>query len=396
MFLFLFFISALQTDTFALTIKKPLDIDVFTDEVIYTDIENTEGKILLFDEAIGDVHVRYWEHIQYDVLIKNDSILLHLDLETGDVLKFRKSWTDIDFSYDLENIIVNTDKIIKKQKVLFPETCDCGIFYTFHEDQNYPVLCWEIWYSNGETILYDSSGEKIGYGIPTPDSGFSLSGYDYNPNYPDDPWIAYRENADRFFQDWCITTDSISLPTKHEISSYVQDPTVHLFFEIAHGDHISFLLNKQWERYYFSTARKDMENRPPMKFAFIGSCNAMNQVGPDSFSYVFRKGQMDNTVTVGYCNMTQSAWEYAFNWQDFMFEIMDKQEPIYDAFIQACAEYPVISDNVVFIGDENLTVIPKPRHDYIDCFTNQFIFSLFENFPLLNRLFSIKICNFEI
>jgi hypothetical protein len=391
MVLFLFFISPLQTNTFALNIRTSVESDVHNNKDILLDIENTEGKILLFDEVIGDVHVRYWEHIKDDVLIKNDSMLLHQDSETAYIIKYRKSWTDIDFKLDFENIMVESDIIIKKQMVVFPEKCDCGFFYNFYEDQNYPILCWEIWYNNGETILYDISGKKMGYGIPTPNSGFSLSGYDYNPGYPDDPWIGYRKNANKYFQDWCTTNESISLPLKDEVSAYVQDPSVHLFYEIAHGDHISFLLNKQWERYYFSTARKDMENRPPMKFAFIGSCKGMNQIGPDSLSYEFRKGQMEDTVTVGYCNMTQSAWEYAYEWQDFMFKLIDKKEKIYDAFIQACTEYPVISNNVVFVGDKNLTVIPKPRYDYIDRISNTFIFSLFERFPLLIILFSIKI-----
>ena len=124
---------------------------------------------------------------------------------------------------------------------------------------------------------------------------------------------------------------------------------------------ISFLLNKQWERYYFSTAKKDMENRPPMRFAFIGSCKAMNHIGPNSLSYAFRKVEMEKTVTVGYQNMTQSPWVYSYQWQDYMFNLMDKQKPIYDSFIEACAEYPGISENVVFVGDENITVIPKPR-----------------------------------
>ena len=387
--IFFFILSTLQTNTLALNVSKSVKAGNNPDTEVFLDIENTEGKFLLFDDVIGEVHVKYWEHIEDDVLIKNDSILLHLDVETGDIIKYRKSWTD-DLTFDFNNIKYETENHIKKQKIVFPDEMDCNFFYTFYEEQIYPVFCWEVWYKNGETILYDQVGQKIGYGIPTPSDGFSLSGYDYNPQYPDDPWIGYRKNADQYFEKWCISTESISLPSKDTVSSYVQDSSVQLFYEIAHGDYISFLVNKQWERYYFSTARKDMENRQPMKFAFMGSCKAMNHVGPDSFSYEFRKGEMENTVTIGYCNLTQSAWVYAYDWQDFMFDLMDKKEPIYDAFISACAEYPGISKNVVFVGDENLTVIPKPKHDYINKITKPLHISFLKYFPFLTRLYSIR------
>ena len=341
----------------------------------------------MFDDHIGDVHVRYWEHFENDVWIKNDSILLHFGIEDGEIKKYRKSWTNFnELSIDFEECKFQISNFMKKQLVVFPEENDINNFYKFDESQEYPLTCWEIWYDNGETILYNKFGEKIGYGIPTPSDGFSISGYDYNPQYPDDPWISYRNNADNYFQKWCISTNSISLPTKEIVSSYVKDPTVQLFYEIAHGDHVSFLLNKQWERYYFSTAKKDMENRQPMKFAFIGSCKAMNHVGPNSLSYEFRKGEMEKTVTIGYSNMTQSGWVFAYQWQDFMFSLMDKQEPIYDCFIEACAEFPGISNYVVFVGDENLTVIPKPRK--YNKTPNQLIISFLENYPFLLRFLS--------
>jgi len=150
------------------------------------------------------------------------------------------------------------------------------------------------------------------------------------------------------------------------------------------------LINKRWERYYFSTARKDMENRQPMKFAFIGSCEGMNYVGPNSFSYEFRKGEMNKTVTIGYCNMTQSSWKYAYDWQDYMFKIMDEHKTIYDAFIEASAEYPGIADSVVFVGDENLTVKSKPRSETLNVLSNPLRLMLSKYYPFFLRLFSCR------
>ena len=61
-------------------------------EEIFKEIEETEDTALVVDKIIGDRYVKYWEHVIDDVSVKNDSILLHLDVETGDILKYEKSW----------------------------------------------------------------------------------------------------------------------------------------------------------------------------------------------------------------------------------------------------------------------------------------------------------------
>jgi len=66
-------------------------------EEIFIEIEETEDKILIVDKIIGDRHVKYWQHVVSDVLVKNDSILLNIDPETGDILEYERSWTDIKF-----------------------------------------------------------------------------------------------------------------------------------------------------------------------------------------------------------------------------------------------------------------------------------------------------------
>ena len=369
--IFLLLISSLSYQTAAFNVNNSVNskkIFFLNDFAIYKEIDETEGKVLVIEKTIGDYQVNYWEHFIDGVRIINDSILLQIDLFSEKIVKYKKSWVDnINILKNPIRDIFECSNIVEKQLVFFPERTDCGHFYTFLKTQDFPIFCWEVWNNNGETLLYDFSGKTIGFGVPTPNSGFSLSGYDYNPRYPDDPWIGYRINADSYFQEWCSSSTSISLPDKEELSFHVRDSSTDFFYEIAHGDHTHFLINDNWEHYYFSTARKDMENRPPMKFAFIGSCKGMNNVSLNSFSYQFRKGEMYKTVTVGYCNMTQSAWKYSFMWQDHMFKLMDEKIPIYEAFMQACAEYPCISENVVFVGDEKLTVESKPRVLASDC-----------------------------
>ena len=406
---FLFIITTFLPLTSSLKVSKIAAINTTSKEEIFRDIEETEDKVLKVDAIIGDLHVKYWEHVINDVLVQNDSILLHLDIEDGDIIKYEKSWTDIK-SLDYEEEILEPDNYFWKKLVVFPDEDDCTFFYTFYDPLEYPVVCWEVRHTDGTTFMYDLDGDEIGYGLPTPSNGFSLSGWHWHPQGPDDPWISWRKNADKWFQKWCDSTESISLPPKKTVSSYVSDPSVEFFYEIAHGDYFSFLINDNWERYYFFTAKMDLEERSPMKFAFIGSCGGMDYTGPDSFSDSFRKGEMENTVTVGYTGMgDHPGWFSSKSWQDKMFGYMDDENTIYESFEKANQDYPIMlypnypdedpyDPCVVFVGDENLKVNgSKSRSDTSSLTTKPLLLQLLEQFPLLTRLLSLRrLINFKL
>jgi len=189
-----------------------------TDRVIFLEIDETRDKILIVDDVIGDIHVQYWEHVINDVFVKNDSILLHIDIDGGDVINYERSWTDVDFvlsdSLDEEFEPMN---IFWKHLVVFPDENDCSYFYIFYEQVNYPIVCWEVRHTDGTTIIYDLDGRKIGDGVPAPyEIGFSLNGYDdeVGPNC----WRNWRENADHWFKKWFDSTVSLASPSVDEIS----------------------------------------------------------------------------------------------------------------------------------------------------------------------------------
>jgi hypothetical protein len=326
---------------------------------IFMDIERTEDKVLSVDEIIGNRQVKYWEHMVDDVLVKNDFILLHMDIENSDVLKYEKSWTDIELSVQGSvDKVIDLDNFFWKQLVVFPKKDDCRNFYTFDDLQEYPLVCREVRNTDGTTIIYNIDGKQIGQGIPTPSKGFSLSGYN-DASWPD-PWIEYRENADFWFAKWCTSTISLSLPTPSTISSHMRDSTVEYFYELAHGDEHYFQAETTGSNYYATTLKQDMTNRQSMKFAFLGSCHGMTSTCSGTFSYEFRKGQMTDTVTVGFDHMENCpGWEYGYYWQDSMFENMSKGLTIRESFDMATARYPTIEPAVVFLGDENLK-IPLP------------------------------------
>ena len=336
-----------------------VNIDSENEAEILKEIEETVDKVLVVDEIIGDKQVKYWEHAIDYVFVKNDFILLHIDTETGVITNYERRWTDVELDLsNLGDIVFEPNNYFWKKAVVFPNEDDRTYFYTFYNPQEYPVVSWEVRHTDGTTILYNFDGAQIGHGIPTPNKGFSLSGYN-DASWPD-PWIDYRTNADFWFSQWCDTTTSLSLPTPSTISSYVSDPNVMYFYELAHGDEFSFQAEAVGSSYTATMVQNDMMARQPMELAFIGSCHGLTSTGPGTFSYEFRKGQMTNTVTIGYDYMeTCPGWQYAIPWQDSMFENMNKGFTMKASFDMATALYPTIAPAVVFLGDQNL-VVPLP------------------------------------
>ena len=325
-------------------------------------IESIPDKVLTADETIGDRNVKYWLHVIDDTQVKNDYILLHQDPKTNTIIKYEKIWREV------EKPISNPkDETFKpndyfwKMKVIFLEKRDCRDFYTFIPPQEYPFVCWEVRHTDGTTIMYNLEGEQIGYGIQAPYKGFSLSGF-HEPSYPD-PWLNWRLNADSWFSKWCESTVSITHPTPTIITSYISDPEYGLFYELAHGGSSYFQADYTGSYYYASDVTAALIERDPMRFAFIGSCGGMDQTGPGHWSYEFRKGEILETVVVGYTGMaTCPGWSVSIPWQDDMFYAMDAGYKIKDAFDIASANYPTIAPCVVFTGDPEL-LIREPTGD---------------------------------
>ena len=332
---------------------------------IIQQINKIPNKILLEDKIIGNIHVKYWIHEVNNIEIKNDYILLQTNGKDGKIIKYEKQWRDIQKTQDnVSQIKFDDTDIAWKKPVIFLEENDLNYFYSVDSDQEFPLLCSEIRYIDGKTDLINPDGKKIGVGVPAPSEykGFSLSGY-CQTNSPD-YWIHWRQNADSWFQKWCTSTVSLSLPSNYTISTFVSNSKYYLFYELAHGNSTLFQSDFPGHYYFSSDLKQDMANREKMIFSFIGSCDGMKRTGKGTFSYEFRKGSMDNTVTIGYSGMgICPGWCFSIQWQDFMFYAMNANFTIKDAFNLACAEYPTIADCVVFVGDSTLKIVEEDQEN---------------------------------
>jgi len=337
----------------AVSIGEPAQISLIDDDFIPME------AVVSVEKTIGDRYIEYWEHVtDGGICVKNDYVLIHKDIDSNGIISYEKNWREVEFTTgEIAPFEPLGGEYFWKKTVAFLDSGDCGYFYTLHELQEYPLICWEVRYADGTTTMYDLDGNEIGYGIPAPSKGFSLSGY-HEPSWPD-PWIDYRLNADGWFQEWNFSTVSLSLPTPTTISSYVSYPDYQYYYALAHGGSSAFLADSEGSYYYASNAAEDMQNRPPTIFAFLGHCEGMTNIEPGTFSYEFRKGNMADTVTVGYSGMSSCpGWSDSLEWQDYMFQKMDEGYTIRDAFDLASAQYPLIANCVVFVGDPDLTVPP--------------------------------------
>jgi len=322
---------------------------------IFNEIKFTKDKLLVVNKIIGDRWVKYWEHMIGDIFVKNDSILLHMDLGYNRVLEYKRSWSNIgvillDFG-DGEF----KESYLWKRKVVFPDSDDCGLFYTFYDKQDYPLFCWEVRYVDGRTIFYNSNIIQIGYGVSAPSSGFAVQGYG------ESKWSYWRENAQEWYRKWYGSVVSISNPSIYQIQYFIKNEFIdsQLFYVIAHsgGQSTHFLANKDGVHYEASQLHFDMLDRSSMKLAVLCCCSAMTDTGPGTLSYEFRKGEMNGTVTIGYVEMGNcSDWVQSLDWQDYMFEKIDGGFTVKKAFDRACAQYPTIADYVKFVGGPNLKI----------------------------------------
>jgi len=329
---------------------------------IIKQLNQISDKKLSVNKTIGEKKVILYEHVINGFQVKNDSVLIHINKKNGDIIDYKQKWEDTSIiidklkKYNFSNIIL--ENYYWKKKVIFMDEKDCMNFYKFNKKVDYPVYCLEVRFQDGKTRLYDNNGYEIGYGITAPSEGFLLTG----PHEGNDVWDYLRSNAEKYYSKWTDSITSIFNPyPSTEISPKVSDSNVKIFYEVAHGGSTRFSAHVSKKYYSAHTSEAnvedDMENRAPMSFAFIGSCEGMTNTGDGTFSYEFRKGQITNTVTVGYTGMgNDDGWPKAKQWQDLMFSYMDQGYTIKNAFDLASSAYPTIADAVKFVGDESYKI----------------------------------------
>lgn len=322
---------------------------------------------------VGEKIVSFYQRMIDDAIVEGDYIVYQFDRNTEQLLDSRTHWrTDLPEHLPAPATLISKEQAesMVKGNVQFTK-----LYFISPESYTFPIKptpenpCWIVRSADNSniiiTIIDAVTGEVLGYGVPPPYKGFSLSGPQYS-NPCSGVWTAWYQNAEYWFNTMGYPTEAVEYPDESKVRSHIQSTKTAMFYELAHGGSTSFASGCIDGTYYELTLPDEIHDwiytYPKMPFTFIGSCGGMCDVHPGTLSYEFRKGSMQNTVTVGYCGMAaddcDDCWTYSVAWQDALFDYMNQGYSVKDAFDQANADYPACLYCMRFVGDETFSVVP--------------------------------------
>jgi len=352
---------------FALPIDTLMGYETNYDQFIETEIA---GKIVYFYQRMID-----------DAIVEKDFKVYHFDKKTGEFITKKSHWRD-GLPEHLPKLKISKDKAqsMVKGTVKFSE-----LYIISPESDVFPVKptpnnpCWVVRSIDNNienvTIIDAIEGKILSYGISPPYTAFSLSG----PMvfYPcGGAWDAWYKNARNWFNTMGYNAETVTAPTREKIESHIKSHSTALFYEAAHGDSLFFtggcINGKEGELTTLFDIEDWINGCQKIPFAFLSSCDAMCDTSYNSLSYKLKKGSNNNTSIVGYCGMGESkcsiCWSYSVDWQNSLFNYMNKSYKVKEAFDNAQADYPAcagINNCIRFSGDENFSIVPIIKRDVL-------------------------------
>jgi hypothetical protein len=199
----------------------------------------------------------------------------------------------------------------------------------------------------------------------SPNEATSNLGLVFYANLPSETftWSGWSDDAYQWFDKWGVNTSYLIDPKANDILTELGNG-ISFYYGIAHGSYEGFDLDTDTNGTLRCVSADEIEQALPIpaKFAFLASCGAMKETGYGTLSYAFRKGMMDNTVTIGYAGIgantteAKAAWHHSLSWQDSLFRYITEGDTFYEAFCKANEDYPEVKDYVRFVGDKSMSL----------------------------------------
>lgn len=338
-----------------------------------------DSSDLRFVEAeFGNKHVYYHQRMIGQALVENDYIVYQFDKDTDQLLARKSNWRDglpavlppdIIESEAAEAMIEGT-VLSSRLYIISPES---DVFPLDPAPEN---PCWVV-RSDFEgrmviTVIDALTGARLGYGVPPPITGFSLTGPTTFDGSCSGAWTNWMNNAASWFNTMGYPTQSELWPRDGKVSTTIKTGTTAMFYELAHGGSEYFqsgCLGGIPSTITASEIEEWIAGYTKMPFAFIGSCGGLCETGSGTFAHEFRKGEAESTTVVGYCDMAETwcatCWGQSISWQTALFNYMNQGNTVKDAFDLANADYPSCGLNncMRFAGDVNWAVVPVIKRD---------------------------------
>jgi hypothetical protein len=336
------------------------------------------GEREFVEDVFGSKRVYYHQRMIDDAIVERDYIVYQFDKDTDEFLAKLMHWRD-DLPDHLSGDLVDrwTAEAMVEGAVLFS-----NLYIISPESDVYPLdpvprnPCWVV-RSESEgrmivTIIDAVEGVLLGYGVPPPYTGFSLTGpQEFQPC--SGAWTSWMNNAMSWFNTMGYPTEGIVWAREAKVRSHIKSGQTAMFYELAHGGSDLFQSGCLAGDIPVAITAAKIEtwiaDYTKMPFAFIGSCGGLCETGDDTFAYEFRKGEAESTAVVGYCDMAETwcstCWSLSISWQNKLFTYMNQGYTVKDALDMANADYPACGTNgcMRFAGDEDWTVVPVIKRD---------------------------------
>ena len=358
---------------------------------------------LRFEEfRVGDKIVLFNQRMVDSAIVEKDYIVYQFDSRTEALLARKSHWREglaDHLPHGLiprgqAEVLACGEVLHSRLYIISPES------HVFSLDPVPENPCWVVRSrKDGHhmlTVVDAVTGRLLGNGIPPPYDAFGMSGPAIL--FPcSRSWSGWVIQAANYLEAMGYSVEQKTIVPRWQVRENIQSTEVAVFFEIAHGTSEGFIsecvtriydetleaagqglqtgmVNDHiYDPLRFWTSSEEVAawiaDYPKMPFAFLGNCGGMCDTGPGTLSHAFRKGSLDSTVTVGYCDMHEEfcsdCWLYAADWQDALFEYASQGWTVKDAFDQANVDYPACGINrcMRFEGDPLFTLVPVVRRD---------------------------------
>ncbi len=342
-------------------------------------LKRYDSSDLPFVEAeFGNKRVYYHQRMLGEALVENDYIIYQFDKSTDELLARKSNWRDglpgilppDLLQSEAAEAVVDGTVLSSRLYIISPESD------VFPLDPAPGNPCWVV-RSDDEgrlviTIIDAVTGARLGYGIPPPVTGFSLTGPWEFGDSCSGAWTSWMNNAASWFNTMGYPAQAERWPRDGKVSATIKTGTTAMFYELAHGGSEYFqsgCLGGIPSTIHANEISSWIADYTKMPFTFIGSCGGMCETGSGTFAYEFRKGEAESTTVVGYCGMAETwcdaCWGHSIGWQTALFNYMNQGNTVKDAFDMAQADYPACGLNgcMRFAGDTAWAVVPVIKRD---------------------------------
>jgi hypothetical protein len=352
---------------------------VATGEGAWNLVSHYESGKRHFEEVeIGPRLVYFHQRMIGNAIVEKDYIVYQFDRSTEELLARKSHWRD-DLPECLPAGLLSREQA---ESMVSGEVQFSDLYYISPESDVFPLEtlptdpCWVVRSTEDGasviSIIDACTGRFLGNGIPPPYTGFSLTGpWEFQPC--SGAWTSWMNNAATWFETMGYSTEAVEWPRENKVRGHIQSGETAMFYELAHGGSTIFQSGCLMGQIAENTTAAEIETwiagYAKMPFAFIGSCGGLCDTSDGSFSYEFRKGSAESTVTVGYCDMAEEycsvCWGVSISWQTALFTYMNQGYSVREAFDFANADYPTCATNncMRFAGDEDFAVVPVIQRD---------------------------------